>query len=888
MTKNSRQDFYAFVIFVLLCTLFSFSISAELLSCTIVRISDAQVILISVIAAVAVYAVSLNKRALLVFVALITIAAVFLIANHLYITLMLTPTPEEPVELSYIQRFTAYFSERFLFIRGYQPYRPEYARPVAVAIVSAFTCVFLFFYRMRFNFLVLLLTGITIFTVNVMIRYHNQDKYIFYFLMFAAIAFIQYLNLRNRMEKKLQYNANAYFTFTIVPVCLLAMLAASWIPSFKFPFDRYTLEQAFHSQIRATEDFFYELFNQKYFTFQSTGFGGGDSRLGGNVRLDGTVVMVVETDKNVYLTGEIKSEYDGAYWLSEKTPQEDYYENAFSTPFAPDVEPERLASLFEAFGLTAAGQQSFNIDAFEYAVNLGRTDIAMYMEVPINPETGQVGEERGASEVYSQTVVLDKPLVKLDDGSYNYSLIQKFNKLKVAVDGRLSASLFFPSGYAELDVKDEGITSNGLTLRSNSPLRIGKEYEYSYFGVDPSSKALEKAFLMHSVPGYYSSVMDVLNRLDEPELLVSKTEMLINGTYPITMTPEEIYGMLAAAADYYREHYTVLPDSLPQRVIDLAYEITAGEDTQYAKVKAVEEYLWNYSYTLSPGETPRGEDFADYFLFEQKRGYCTHFATAFTMLCRAVGIPVRYCEGYILPAYSPDKTVYYVTNAQAHAWPEVYFEGVGWVRFEPTATYYSRAYPTLSESLGLMPLEEDELWDDGTAGRNRRNAEGIDTGEAGQYAVLDDGQPGVSWFTLLWVALAVMLLFAGLFFGKYFWLRLWTKAILKRDNKTAATRYFKLIMYIAGLLCREKRLDETLNAYAVDYRIVDNSVMGVTEFRDAAEILSRSLYSPHIPTDNELARIKESYEMMKDKLMFVSGRTKYYYLLYIKLNVLKL
>ncbi len=87
-------------------------------------------------------------------------------------------------------------------------------------------------------------------------------------------------------------------------------------------------------------------------------------------------------------------------------------------------------------------------------------------------------------------------------------------------------------------------------------------------------------------------------------------------------------------------------------------------------------------YDLSPDYPPEDRDFCTWFLTEADRGYCVHFATAATAMLRAVGIPARYVEGYIT-ATLPNVEVE-VQARQAHAWVEVFFDGTGWVRYDPT------------------------------------------------------------------------------------------------------------------------------------------------------------------------------------------------------------
>ncbi|MBQ8167544.1 MAG: transglutaminase domain-containing protein, partial [Lachnospiraceae bacterium] len=94
-------------------------------------------------------------------------------------------------------------------------------------------------------------------------------------------------------------------------------------------------------------------------------------------------------------------------------------------------------------------------------------------------------------------------------------------------------------------------------------------------------------------------------------------------------------------------------------------------------------------YSQTPGKFPEdvvdGSSFLDYFILESKQGYCTHYATAFTLLARAKGYPARYVQGYCVPMLNERKAT--VTSSMAHAWPEVYIDDVGWIAFEPTPGY---------------------------------------------------------------------------------------------------------------------------------------------------------------------------------------------------------
>ncbi len=141
----------------------------------------------------------------------------------------------------------------------------------------------------------------------------------------------------------------------------------------------------------------------------------------------------------------------------------------------------------------------------------------------------------------------------------------------------------------------------------------------------------------------------------------------------------------ATYPDYIAGRYLDLPREVPERVHVLARDLTAVPPTPYDRAKAIEAYLRStYPYTLDLPAPPVGVDVADYFLFELKKGYCDYFATAMVVLARAAGLPARIVIGYANGTYDPYSAEYNITQADAHAWAEVYFSGIGWMEFEPT------------------------------------------------------------------------------------------------------------------------------------------------------------------------------------------------------------
>lgn len=149
----------------------------------------------------------------------------------------------------------------------------------------------------------------------------------------------------------------------------------------------------------------------------------------------------------------------------------------------------------------------------------------------------------------------------------------------------------------------------------------------------------------------------------------------------------------AAAEQAYRSfantHYTQLPQEIKMKLRWLCEQIgipNAQSATQSEVVNAVVEYVRSSgTYTLSPGTTPAGRDFVDYFLFENHKGYCVHFASSAVAMLRAQGIPARYAEGYAVTAtdYGVDGWAD-IPDRRSHAWAEVYTPGLGWQPVEAT------------------------------------------------------------------------------------------------------------------------------------------------------------------------------------------------------------
>lgn len=137
-----------------------------------------------------------------------------------------------------------------------------------------------------------------------------------------------------------------------------------------------------------------------------------------------------------------------------------------------------------------------------------------------------------------------------------------------------------------------------------------------------------------------------------------------------------------------RQIYLQLPDTKLDRVAAFAkttLQNAAPDDSNYAKALRLARALQRgATYTLRPPALPPGRDATDFFLFESRRGYCTYFAGALTVLCRASGIPARVVEGFTAGERRGSSFSYLVRESNAHAWTEIWVPGWGWATVDAT------------------------------------------------------------------------------------------------------------------------------------------------------------------------------------------------------------
>ncbi len=163
--------------------------------------------------------------------------------------------------------------------------------------------------------------------------------------------------------------------------------------------------------------------------------------------------------------------------------------------------------------------------------------------------------------------------------------------------------------------------------------------------------------------------------------------------------------------------YLQLPDSAHiNDVRATARQIVGGAQTPYAQAMALQSYLRSTAnFTYDTRVPPATTNDAVWDFLQDRRGYCVQFATAMAIMARTLGIPTRVAVGF-LPGdavQTGNQFTYVVSGKQAHAWPELYFQGYGWVRFEPTPAQQTGQPPIWSDPLanqgGSSTIPNDAL-----------------------------------------------------------------------------------------------------------------------------------------------------------------------------------
>lgn len=642
--------------------------------------------------------------------------------------------------------FISYMKYEALLSDYYQNYL------LLVLSIGVSLAVYLFAVK-RFNFYVLLLAGVNLFVAQWILQYFASELSFYLFVFFILVCYFKHIYIRNnKLSKADAYQKSSHFILLAVPICALVFILAWYMPAPQTPIEWKWMD----SKIGPVQDYVktrFNIANSQYYDLSDTGFNENGTRLGGNVRLDDTVVMKVDSSEaSVHLKGAVRQSYTGFSWESTEETK------------------------------TALGQQ-LQLENFN----------------------------KGLSG----------------------SLIDAANKLsmKISYENLRTKTLFIP----------ENTESIGFDTTTTNVLIDTDEL--------PSSESILEQGYQYTVQWYSTN----------------DSESFVNLLRNSNKTSQNV-----------SVKYLELPIVLPERVKLLAYEITSAVDTSYDRVKAIETYLSsNYPYTLEPGELPKGRDFVDYFLFDIKQGYCTYYASAMTVLVRCLGIPARYVEGYILPPQPVTGTTYEVTNKQAHAWVEVYFEEVGWVTFEPTAAYTQDYYEdnTTQEQLETEQTEPQEELESEPPTEETTQDNALESGE-----YVEDINTGDGSASLLPFIKVVLLVLLGLVLWAIAFNRLSHRIRLRIIKRLTPQQgilklysHFLRVFRIQGFILAP---GETAIQYSK--RIDESFDFSSPSFTRVTDIFIRARYGELASNDEEMQLIIDFYHILPRACKQSLGGLKYF------------
>jgi len=358
------------------------------------------------------------------------------------------------------------------------------------------------------------------------------------------------------------------------------------------------------------------------------------------------------------------------------------------------------------------------------------------------------------------------------------------------------------------------------------------------------------------------------------------------------------YGVLARYAETVREHFMYVPETVPQRVHDLVFEITYGLETDYERVMAIRDYLIQFPYSLTPQPVPAGVCFVDHFLFVGQEGYCSYYASAMAVMSRIAGVPSRYVEGFLLPPAPPeaddDIAIFVVTNMMAHAWVEVYMEGFGWLVVEATAPYAFFLDQTLTLPRGEFQAGWfDEDWWSYMEDYYHLFASGMSPFTPGsgstEFGPGDMTDPlGGGTLTMERLRVIVLVAFVAVsiavlafLLGQYIKVATVTRRVNRLPINQRITTYFSGIIAIASHVTSAKDPAETPYSYGQRVGMRFAFKNDSARLRDLVALYYRARYGSRQLSDEECDVMMESYFDMVNYMRVEHKTSHFLYLRYI-------
>jgi transglutaminase-like putative cysteine protease len=321
-----------------------------------------------------------------------------------------------------------------------------------------------------------------------------------------------------------------------------------------------------------------------------------------------------------------------------------------------------------------------------------------------------------------------------------------------------------------------------------------------------------------------------------------------------------------AGTDYpawVRERYLQVPPTMPKRVREKAQELAAavGATTPYDTAVAIEAFLRTYKYETQIALPPAGRDYVDYFLFDSKEGYCEYYSSAMVMMLRSMGIPAREAAGYAPGEYDPTTGEWTVRESSAHAWPEVYFPGAGWVEFEPTPAQSVITRPETEASALASPTPYVPLTPAAPPTRiNRAEEETPTPVGGGANANTPQGAGGVGWGGVIF--LIGLLSLAGVVVGRS-WIE--RQAVASGRLVLGGTQYYERLIKLAWWIGLRPRSSDTPYEFA---KQLSKEVPGAgAQVTSIVGAYVRERFGQHQPDRVEQQELAQAWAALRNRLL---------------------
>lgn len=308
--------------------------------------------------------------------------------------------------------------------------------------------------------------------------------------------------------------------------------------------------------------------------------------------------------------------------------------------------------------------------------------------------------------------------------------------------------------------------------------------------------------------------------------------------------------------------YTDLPTTVPNRVKNLAISLTENEKTNYDKAKAIERYFQSDEFTYETEDVAvpaKNEDYVDQFLFETKKGYCDNYSTSMVVLLRSVGIEARWVKGYRQgEVIHQEEQIYQVTNAFAHSWVEVYFDGFGWVPFEPTKGMVNPLQiPKEKKEIGEGIEQQEEMVQEEEQEVEQQEEEKIEKQEINKK--MTHSKHLFAWIVIM---LVILFIFMMIWKRKTIVRQLFFSKVFSFDSKKQFIRaYQRLIFSLKWLKRMKKESHETDREFAIR---VENE-LNIDELLPLTETYEKIKYGKE--SHDSWERERELYENLVNKIL---------------------